>query len=83
MGLSMTEEPVSSRNPGVHVASAGVASAGVASAGAASAEVASLAVPSPKMTFPQVTYFRSGKKVQEQETLDFYARLYRRLDQIS
>ena len=83
MGLSMTEEPVSSRNPGVHVASAGVASAGVASAGAASAEVASLAVPSPKMTFPQVTYFRSGKKVQEQGTLDFYARLYRRLDQIS
>ena len=78
MGLSMTEEPVSSRNPGVHVASAGVASAG-----AASAEVASLAVPSPKMTFPQVTYFRSGKKVQEQGTLDFYARLYRRLDQIS
>ena len=78
MGLSMTEEPVSSRNPGVHVASAGVASAG-----AASAEVASLAVPSLKMTFPQVTYFRSGKKVQEQGTLDFYARLYRRLDQIS
>ena len=68
MGLSMTEEPVSSRNPGVHVASAGVAS---------------LAVPSLKMTFPQVTYFRSGKKVQAQGTLDFYARLYRRLDQIS
>ena len=35
------------------------------------------------MKFPQVTYFRSGKKVQEQETLDFYARLYHRLDQIS
>ena len=68
MGLLMTAEPVSSRNPGVHVASAGGTS---------------LAVPSPKMTFPQVTYFRSGKKVQEQETLDFYARLYRRLDQIS
>ena len=78
MGLSMTEEPFASRIPGFRASSAGASSAG-----AASAEVASLAVPSPKMTFPQVTYFRSGKKVQEQETLDFYARLYRRLDQIS
>ncbi|MBF0998536.1 MAG: hypothetical protein HXK80_00945 [Lachnospiraceae bacterium] len=73
MGLSMTEEPFASRIPGFRASSAEVASAGGTS----------LAVPSPKMKFPQVTYFRSGKKVQEQETLDFYARLYHRLDQIS
>ena len=73
MGLSMTEEPFASRIPGFRASSAEVASAGGTS----------LAVPSPKMKFPQVTYFRSGKKVQEQEPLDFYARLYHRLDQIS
>lgn len=73
MGLSMAEEPFASRIPGVHAASAG----------GASVEGASPEVFSPKITLPQVTYFRSGKKILAQETLDFYARLYHRLDQIS
>lgn len=78
MGLSMAEEPFASRVPNFDGASAEVLSSEVTSLGGTAPEVLS-----PEVPFPEVTYFRSGKKILAQETLDFYARLYHRLDQIS